>query len=66
MGFNRFSLLLTLRLALVMLLLVALVYCVVQPGLHAATALLLGLLGLLVSSSRHSGGSHPRPAWLWY
>jgi nitrogen fixation/metabolism regulation signal transduction histidine kinase len=48
MGFNRFSLLLTLRLALLMLLLVALVYCVLQPGLHAATALLLGLLGLLV------------------
>jgi two-component system nitrogen regulation sensor histidine kinase NtrY len=48
MGFNRFSLLLTLRLALVMLLLVALVYCVVQPGLHAATALVLGLLALLV------------------
>lgn len=48
MGFNRFSLLLALRLALVMGLLVALVFVVVQPGFHAATVLLLGLLALLV------------------
>ena len=48
MGFNRFSLLLALRLAVVMALLVALMFCVVQPGFHAATVLLLGLLALLV------------------
>lgn len=48
MGFNRFSLLLSLRLALLMLLLMTLVYVVLEPGFHAATLLVAGLLGLLI------------------
>lgn len=47
MGFNRFSLMLALRLVLVMLLLLALAYVFLQPGFHAATLLLIGLLALL-------------------
>jgi nitrogen fixation/metabolism regulation signal transduction histidine kinase len=42
MGFNRFSLLLALRLLLIMASLVALAYFVFTPGYHAATLLTLG------------------------
>ena len=47
MGFNRFSALLALRLALILLALLALGYFILAPGYHAATLLLLGLSCIL-------------------
>ena len=44
MGFNRFSVLLALRLLLIMTSLVALAYLVFTPGYHAATLLTLGVV----------------------
>jgi nitrogen fixation/metabolism regulation signal transduction histidine kinase len=43
MGFNRFSLLLSLRLLLIMASLVALAYLALEPGYHAATLMALAL-----------------------
>lgn len=48
MGFNRFSLLLALRLSAAMLLLLGLAYCLLNPGYHAATLIALGLLGATI------------------
>ncbi|MFT7286511.1 MAG: two-component system nitrogen regulation sensor histidine kinase NtrY [Halieaceae bacterium] len=47
MGFNRFSALLALRLAVIMALLIALGYFFSAPGFHAATLLSLGLVAML-------------------
>ncbi|WOJ94775.1 ATP-binding protein [Congregibacter variabilis] len=47
MGFNRFSILLALRLVLIMVLLLSLLYFIVEPGFHAASLLVFGLLLML-------------------
>jgi nitrogen fixation/metabolism regulation signal transduction histidine kinase len=47
MGFNRFSALLSLRLAIIMMALVALGYFILSPGFHAATLLSVGIVSLL-------------------
>jgi two-component system nitrogen regulation sensor histidine kinase NtrY len=53
MGFNRFSLLLAARLLLIMCSLVATAYLVLQPGYHAATVLVLGLVVMLTLDVFH-------------
>lgn len=53
MGFNRFSLLLTARLLLIMCSLIALAYLVLAPGYHAATLLVLGLVVMLTMDVFH-------------
>ena len=47
MGFKQFSALLALRLAMIMISLVALGYFILSPGYHAATLLFFGLVVLL-------------------